>query len=233
MNPRPACLDCPSDKWTRGTGASTCEDLCASTDCSPTQQCRLEAPCDRTSGNCLAYPNAPDNVACTTDANTAGSCKSGSCVELCGPGEGGANCTACGLGYYSAGGSLVNPTPDCTSCPTLKTTSGTGSTTSLSCSVNICAAGKGGSSCAPCAMGFYSLGGNKTSPKTACVACASGKTTTALGGTSSNACSVNICAAGTGGSTCSPCAQGFYSTGGTISNPKPQCVACQSGKTTP
>src|SRR5690349_16394821 len=32
---------------------------------------------------------------------------------------------------------------------------------------------------------------------------------------------VTVCAAGTGGSTCTTCAQGFYSPGGTATNPSP------------
>lgn len=47
--------------------------------------------------------------------------------------------------------------------------------------VTVCALGKGGAACAPCDLGFYSLGGNMTVPTPACVACPGGWTTTTVG----------------------------------------------------
>jgi hypothetical protein len=232
MDPNHACEDCASDLWS-SAGASTCTDLCAAADCSPTDQCKLDASCDRTTGTCGSYPDAPDSTACTLANNTAGTCRTGACVALCPPGTGGPNCDACAVGFYSLGGNLTTPRPACTSCTSLKTTVGTGSTTASACTVTICAAGRGGSSCAPCALGWYSVGGSKTSPKKTCDQCTTGTTTPTTGGTSSGSCSVSICAAGRGGSSCTTCAQGFFSTGGSPTNPKPACVQCPAAKTTP
>lgn len=47
--------------------------------------------------------------------------------------------------------------------------------------VTICAAGRGGSNCALCAVGAWSAGGTVTAPKRACSQCAAGMTTLAMG----------------------------------------------------
>jgi len=42
---------------------------------------------------------------------------------------------------------------------------------------------------------------------------------------------VAVCKAGTGGSTCSICVAGYYSTGGPLTNPTAACIQCPSKKT--
>lgn len=236
INPHPACVACAPGLWSVA-GASVCTDLCADMNCSPKQPCQLHAACNATTGTCGTFPNAPDNAVCilpTHGLGTMGTCRNGSCVAMCPPGKGGRGCQACALGYYSLGGNLTKPRPDCTSCPHGNTTAIMGATTRGACTVAICEAGHGGHGCALCRRGFFSAGGSASDPKPACSPCDrdNHRTTTSTGSMSAASCTVNICAAGHGGSGCDVCPKGMYSEGGSPSVPRPKCTACPAGQTT-
>jgi hypothetical protein len=55
-------------------------------------------------------------------------------VAVCGPGTGGANCTLCSVGTYSAGGNATLPTPGCLTCPDGSTTPDAGARNVTACS---------------------------------------------------------------------------------------------------
>lgn len=56
-------------------------------------------------------------------------------VTVCAAGTGGAACSGCSVGTWSAGGNATVPKQTCTACPTSFTTSGTGATSKAACSV--------------------------------------------------------------------------------------------------
>jgi hypothetical protein len=95
------------------------------------------------------------------------------------------------MSTYSVGGNASSPNGLCQACPTGKTTLSTGATSQAACTATICAAGRGGSSCAACPRGWYSPGGNSSVPAPACIKCPAGQTT--LSHTSSS-CIADLCA---------------------------------------
>jgi len=89
-----------------------------------------------------------------------------------------------------------------------------------------CAPGTGGAQCTTCAHGFFSPGGDKSTPRPECVACPNGFTTKSAAAISNSACAEKVCGPGSGGGSCSACARGFYSAGGDLTNPSPACLSC-------
>ena len=106
-------------------------------------------------------------------------------VAGCMPGYGGSSCLACPKRSWSPGAGKLDK-PECTQCPRGWTTLLTASNSSSAC--NTCGAGFGGASCALCAPGTYSAGGNATYPTRACTACSVGINTTDVGSGASAAC---------------------------------------------
>ncbi|KAI8475618.1 MAG: hypothetical protein J3K34DRAFT_403863, partial [Monoraphidium minutum] len=95
----------------------------------------------------------------------------------------------------------------------------------------VCAPGEGGLGCTPCALGFYSAGGNASVTKPSCTQCPPGTNTSAVGATSGAACQVTPCAPGRASDLCPRCAFGTYSAGG-HPNTTTSCSRCPAGTTT-
>jgi hypothetical protein len=178
-------------------------DLCANKTCPDEDACRAPGTCDAATGRCSDPVVSPDGIACTTTiTNKPGSCQDGSCQAICAAGFGGPSCFSCPLGYFSIGGNLFNPSPDCSRCPSGRTTASTKSTNSSACSLPLCSAGTGGPKCGQCSQGFYSPGGSLTSANPSCIQCPASRTTSAPGATSIGACQINVCSPGRGGASC-------------------------------
>ena len=130
----------------------------------------------------------------------------------------GKTCADCPTGSYCPGDNAKY------SCPSGKTTKGSGSKNSSACSVKVkqCDAGSylSGSNCITCPKGSYCYDNTKHS-------CPVGKTTNSTGSTSISACVTIRCSSGRylSGSTCIICPKGSYCYG----NNK---YSCPTGKTT-
>lgn len=92
----------------------------------------------------------------------------------------------------------------------------------------VCKPGYGGQSCTACPIGTFSLGGPRGSAQ--CTPCGAGLTTAANTSTAATACAV--CLPGFGGESCTACAKGSWSAGGTEDTAKPACTGCTTGSTT-
>ncbi len=177
--------------------ATSRADLCANVDCSSDIPCRLDGECDPNTGTCSLGPVAPDNSPCHTAVDgDLGSCRAGTCLKVCAPGQCGPDCLPSPQGFYSYGGDAHNPRPDCRQCPLGRTTVNNGSTAITSCIVSVCQAGRGSSSCGLCPLGSYSAGGSLTDPKRHCTLCPANYTTSRIASTVVSACTGGQCTAG-------------------------------------
>ena len=157
-------------------------------------------------------------------------------------------CEKCSKGYYATGDGK-----GCVACPSGKTTSGTGATSSTQCNVTVqeqsqCRAGTyydGKGYCVTCTAGYYCEGVKFTKGSTTLqgrTACPSGKTSPA-GATSVSQCTTAVtqqsCRAGTyydGKGNCVTCTAGYYCEGVKFNKGSTTLqgrTACPSGSTSP
>ncbi len=176
-------IDDDGEKCTNaGNKPGSCQDGSCITICSAgtgTSTC-INCPLGYYSIGGNPFNPTPSCTKCPNGKTTAnvGSTNVAACsVGLCNAGFGGSACSVCPVGKYSPGGTLASPKTNCISCQTGKTTAGTGSTGIAKCSLQICAAGRGGPNCQVCGAGYWAAAGTAANPQRACTKCASGKTT--------------------------------------------------------
>ena len=164
-------------------------------------------------GTCYS---CPAGYYCANDKKIACPAGTGSVANSSMP----SNCEKCAKGYYSTGDGK-----GCVACPSGKTTSGTGATSSSQCNVDVveqvkCSAGKyydGKGNCVTCPAGYYCPGvtfNKGSTTEQGKTACPSGYTSP-TGSTSSSQC--------TKASTQVKCSAGKYYDG------KGNCVTCTAG----